>query len=396
MNQFAVLPSNGGGTRHFELGRELVRRGWKVTVVASDFVLHSRLYSRRSSAADGSLIMEEADGVTFAWVHSTAYADNNWRRARNWASFAIAARRVASAFEDASIIIGSSPQPLAALAGYRAARQLGVPFVLEIRDLWPESLEAVSGRRSAAYHVIRGLMRFLYPRAERVIVLAKGVGDYLADAGTVPLNRIVYAPNGIDSSVFTEREDAVRPAFTALYAGAHGPANGLDTVLDAAHLLRDQTEIRFMLVGDGPIKQALKAAAAARRLPNVEFLDPVPKRDMPALLARADGGLMVLRDSPLFAFGVSPNKLFDYLGAGLPVICNVPGDVAHMVADARAGVQTTDSTAPALAAAVRELAARAPADRGVMGRAGQEWVRREHARDVVGARLDAGLRALLK
>ena len=180
-----------------------------------------------------------------------------------------------------------------------------------------------------------------------------------------------------------------------MYAGAHGPANGLDVVLEAAALLRDEPRVRFLLVGDGPSKPALVASAAAAGLGNVEFRDPVAKREIPRLFADADAGLMVLRDTPLFAFGVSPNKLFDYLGASLPVVCNVPGEVAGMLADAGAGEQAADGSAAALADAVRRMLAHPPERRAEMGRAGRAWVTREHDRPVLAQRLDALLSSLL-
>lgn len=395
VNQFALLPSDGGGTRHFELGRELVRRGWRVTVVASDFALHARQYTRRRSSDDHQAYEEELEGVRFVWLHTHAYDVNNWRRLRNWASFVSSSRRASNLIGPASVVIGSSPQPLAAIAGFQLAKARHAPFVLEVRDLWPETLQALSTRRGLAFHGIGTILRFLYARAQRVVVLAKGVGDTLVREGHVERSRVVYAPNGVDPAMFLTRGEAPGGPFTAVYAGAHGPLNGLETVLDAAELLRERLDIRFLLVGDGPSKAALQAAAHSRQLSNVEFLASTPKRDMPALLARCHAGLMVLRDTPLFAFGVSPNKLFDYLGAGLPVVCNVPGDVAGMVADAHAGEQAADASARALADAVVRLAATPSAQRADMGRSGQEWVRREHARDVVAEHLDAALRALL-
>ena len=194
--------------------------------------------------------------------------------------------------------------------------------------------------------------------------------------------------------VVRSRPDTGAP-FTLVYAGAHGPANGLDTVLDAAALLRDQ-RVRFLLVGDGPSKAALEARAAREQLSNVQFCDPIPKTAMPELLASAHAGLMVLRDAPLFAFGVSPNKLFDYLASGLPVVCNVPGDVAAMVRDAAAGEQATDASPRALANAILRLAQQTPAVLRAMGDEGRAWVGREHGRSVLAQRLDAALRALIE
>src|SRR6185312_14912166 len=274
------------------------------------------------------------------------------------------------------------------------ARRLRVPFVLEVRDLWPESLVAAGGRRGPAYHALGALAKRLYARADRIIVLARGTGDHLAGLGVDP-RRIVYVPNGADPTPAARRQSRPDAPFTLVYAGAHGPANGLDTVLDAAALIRDQA-VRIILVGDGPSKSALQSRAAQEQLSNVEFHDPVPKTAMPALLASAHAGLMVLREAPLFTFGVSPNKLFDYLAAGLPVVCNVPGEVASMLREASAGAQAADASPRALANAILKLAQQPPDTLRAMGDAGRAWVGREHGRPVLAQRLDAALRALVE
>src|SRR5690606_33213648 len=142
---------------------------------------------------------------------------------------------------------------------------------------------------------------------------------------------------------------------TLVYAGAHGPANGLQSVLDAAALLGAASDITFVLVGDGPDRPRLEQEAHTRGLTQVSFVGPVPKPELTRIFAEADAGLMILREAPLFSFAVSPNKLFDYFAAGLPVINNVAGDVADMVAQSGAGVQASDSSGESLAAAVTQF-----------------------------------------
>jgi len=393
INHFAVTPSDGGGTRHFELARELTRRNWHVTIAASDFHLHTRGYTRRPSATARAPISEQIDGVTFLWLWAAPYERNDWRRAHNWLSFQRSLAHWHSNGSRPDVIIGSSPQLFAALAGYRMARRLHVPFLFEVRDLWPESLIAAGGRKGPAYHTLGAIARHLYKHADRVIVLTRGVAGFLEQRG-VPHDKLIYIPNGADTETYIPHIRSRRP-FTLIYAGAHGPANGLETVLDAGELLADQP-VRMLLVGDGPSKSELRAKAERRELANVEFLDPVPKSEMPALLSRADAGLMVLRNAPLFSYGVSPNKLFDYLAAGLPVACNVPGEVAKLLHQSGAGEQARDSSARALADAIMRIAMRTPRERERMGTSGREWVAREHSRPVLGKRLDHALRDVMQ
>lgn len=394
VNHFAVAPDMGGGTRHFEMGRELVKRGWAVTIAASDFHLHGRTYTRRASEADRSARMETLDGVRFAWLWAAPYEKNDSRRAWNWMSFGRSLGQWANGTERPDIVMGSTPHLFAALAAWRAARRHRVPFVLEVRDLWPESLAVGSFRRGPSYWALHVLARFLYRVADRIVVLAQGVADFLARAGVAP-ERIVLAPNGVDVAVYGSATRAPRTELRLAYAGAHGPANGLEAVLDAAALLRDEPRVTFDLVGDGPSKTALVARARARDLDNVRFREPIAKSAMPTFLAECDAGLMVLKDVPLFAFGVSPNKLFDYWGASLPVICNVPGEVADMVRQSGAGIQSRDASGEALADAIRQLLALSPVERAAMGARGRAWVERERDRPILTARLDAALRDLL-
>ncbi len=396
INHFAVVPGEGGGTRHFEMSRELVRRGWDVTVAASDVHLQSRTYTRRDGAADRRVIHEDLDGVRFRYLWSAPYERNDWRRAWNWISFARELLRWTPDGGRPDVVIGSSPHLFAALAGWLRARQWGVPFVFEVRDLWPESMTAAGGSKGVVYTGFDRIARWLYAHSDRIVCLARGTMDYLERERSVPRDRLAFVPNGVDPEAFPPVDrDSTGPT-TFVYAGAHGPANGLDVVLDAAERLQGRDDIRIQLVGDGPAKADLQADAARRGLTNVEFADPVPKAAMPGVLAAADAGLMVLRQTPLFAFGVSPNKLFDYMGASLPVVCNVPGEVEGMVASAGAGFQAAPGSGEALATAMERIADTPPAQRAAKGAAGRAWVAREHGRTVLAERLDEILRDLVE
>ena len=395
INHFALTPDEGGGTRHFDTARELVRRDWSVSLAASDFHYVSRTYIRRKDEKVGGALTEHREGVEFNWLWSAPYTRNDWRRGWNWLSFSWSLLRWEPPTGRPDVVIGSSPHLFAALAGARLADRWDVPFLLEVRDLWPESMIAVGGRKRAAFRVLDQIARFLYRRADRIICLAKGTARYLEEERLVAPDRLVYVPNGVDPEACPVVNRPVRETFTVLYAGAHGPANGLDRVLEAARLLRARSECRFLFVGDGPAKEELVRCAREWDLDNVEFRDPVPKVSMPSILAEADAGLMVLRDAPLFAFGVSPNKLFDYFGASLPVICNVPGEVAGMVQEASAGVLARSGSAEALADAILQLASRSPPARAQMGASGRRWVLDRHGLPQLAERLDDVLRSVL-
>ena len=393
VNHFSVAATEAGGTRHIEMARALMPLGWQVTIAASDFNLQRRVYTHRREG-DRRTVHESIDGVSIRWLYTRPYRQNDGRRVLNWLSFSRQLGREDWDSEAPDVIIGSSPHLFAAWAARRVARRLRKPFVFEVRDLWPESLLVTGRRRSLGYHALGVLARSLYKSADRILVLAQGSADYLRDRGH-PASKLVCVPNGVDTTAFGEAARPARTTLTFVYAGAHGPANGLEAVLGAAHRLLGDPSIRFLLVGDGPSKAGLAAMAERLGLSNLEFRTPVPKDEMPALLAEADAGLMVLREAPLFAFGVSPNKLFDYLAAALPVVGNVPGEVARMLAGAGAGVTAADSSAGALAEAIRRLASLPPEERAAMGQRGRAWVAAEHARPTLARRLDSMLRELV-
>lgn len=377
------------------MARELVQHGWDVTVAASDVHLQSRTYTRRAGAEDRRVISEDLDGVRFRYLWSAPYERNDWRRAWNWLSFSRELLRFTPDGGRPDIVIGSSPHLFAALAAWRRARAWGVPFVFEVRDLWPESMTAAGGSKGVVYTGFDAIARHLYKRSDAIVCLARGTAEYLQRERGVPVERLAFIPNGVDPESFEEVERPERGTTTFVYAGAHGPANGLDAVLDAASRLRDRPDIRFRFVGDGPAKTDLVSEAERLKLSSVVFDDPVPKAHMPNVLAEADVGLMVLRNTPLFAFGVSPNKLFDYMGASLPVVCNVPGEVEAMVREAGAGTQAEPGSGASLGDAVVQMADRTPTERATMGAAGRAWVSREHGRAVLAERLDGVLRSLL-
>jgi glycosyltransferase involved in cell wall biosynthesis len=374
------------------MAHELFRTGqWQVTLAASDFNLQSRKFTRRNSATDRRPVPEMTMGVNFCWLWSSPYVGNDWRRIRNWVSFAWSLLRADRQLGHFDVVVGSSPHLIAAFAAYIVARRRRVPFVFEVRDLWPESLQVGSARRGIAYRVLQQIANTLYRVADRLVVLTEGVGTYLVQAG-VPSVKIVFAPNGVSISHFSEtspQQDGA--AIRLIYAGAHGPANGLDIVIDAAVRLAHRKDIQFVLLGDGIERERLRSRADALQLPNICFADPVAKEQMPRVLAGCSAGLMILKDVPLFAFGVSPNKLFDYWAASLPVINTVPGEVADLVVASGGGIQVEAATGEALSRAVLEFAEWPVERRRTIGTAGRAWVRAHRDRPLIAGRFAEAL-----
>jgi glycosyltransferase involved in cell wall biosynthesis len=259
------------------------------------------------------------------------------------------------------LVIASSTPLTVALPALAARRLRGTPFLFEIRDPWPESPRALGGVPGPVLAGMELLADAACRRAERVIALTEGMAETARARGA---QAVTVLPQGADLDLFRPASPRRDGGMLALYAGAHGAANGLDQLLDAAALLRG-AGITLLLVGEGARKPALMARAAAEALP-VRFRDPMPKPDLARLMAGADVALLCLAPVPQFGAWSAPNKLVEALAAGLPVVANVPGDAARLLAEG-CGIATPPGDAAALAAAL--LALRDPARRAAMGKA---------------------------
>ena len=397
LNQFAVTPDQGGGTRHLELSKELVKKGWKVILLASDFGLQSRSYAKRVNSLYREPVLENHEGVQLVWLWAAPYSLNNWRRLWNWVSFWLSAVRHEKSLPAIDLVIGSSPQPLAALAGLQISKRKKVPFWLEVRDLWPESLEAATGKKGGLFYgFVRILITYLYSRADKIIHLAEGTDGYLAKYG-VPKTKLIFLPNGADVSQFLEPHRASQQEhINFVYLGSHGPANGLETLVEAAGIIGPKSGISFHMIGDGPIKKNLEVLAMNRGCGHLKFHPAVSKKQAIQRLRKASAGLMILRDEPLFQEAVSPNKVFDYMAAGLPVVSNVRGEVGRIIQEARAGLVAKDGSTQALATTISEFSNLPLCERNRMGNAGRQWMRKNRDRAVVAGTFHRALEETLQ
>jgi glycosyltransferase involved in cell wall biosynthesis len=394
VNQYALPPSASGGTRHYSLARALRARGTEVEIFCS-----TRNYLTGAPIAEAGT--RECAGVTFTFV-DTGGARAVGRRAGRLATmlgFVRGFRSVARARSGGpDVIVGSTPSPIAAWAAAGEARRRGLPFVLEVRDLWPRTLLDVGGlsRWHPAVWLFAVLERALYRRADRIVTLLPLAEQHIRavypDAAPV-----TWIPNGVDLRLVPPDTPAPpRPdgAFTVMYAGAHGPANALDAVLDAASILERRKPgcFRFLLVGDGHDKPRLQSRAAAEALHHVRFHDPVPKAEIYDHMAQADTLVVNMNRGNLYRFGISFNKLYDYMAVGRPVVSGT--DAANdPVAEAGAGITVPANDPEALAAALEQLAAATPAERAAMGARGREFVAEHHDIERLAARFDEVLHA---
>ncbi len=387
LNHYAVPPDMPGGTRHYELGRQLAKLGYDVTILASSF----HHIQRRETKLTGkqSWRVEEIDGVRFVWLRTFPYQGNDWRRAFNMISYTARSYwtgrrlpKVSGTIPEPDVIIGSSVHLLAVVSADLLARHFDSSFVMEVRDLWPQTLVDMGklSEHSLVTRLLRSLEKWLYRRAERIVVLLPKAGDYIAGLG-IDRDKVRWIPNGVDLAAFPSRppQPSSNEQFTVMYVGAHGEANNLDLLLDAASQIQQKgySRIQFVFVGDGPEKERLQLRCKRMALVNTAFREPVAKRSIPNVLAGADALAFVLRDIGVFKYGISSNKLFDYLAAGKPVLfaCDA---VNNLVDEAQSGISIPPGNSTALTSAIIDLYQMSPENRTAMGRRGRAYVEQNY------------------
>lgn len=380
LNHFAKTPDAPGGNRHYDLFTRLP--GWEVSVLAAD----------RNNMAKSRQTSTGSSPVRFV---PTVGGRSSLGRVLNWVSYAITALVIGLRGPTPDVVYASSPHLLAGLSGWMIARARRAAFVLEVRDIWPRILVDM-GTMSESSVLYRSLLRleaFLYRSADVVVHLAAGNCEYLIDHKVGP-DRLHFIPNSVAPSATEPSRTDVRTKLgldgtVAIYTGAHGRANGLDHLLSAARdLASEENDLLVVLVGDGTEKDRLVRRAQDESIENVRFLDPVPKRELPDLYAAADLGVHVLEDVPLFRHGVSPNKIMDYMAAGLPIVTNSPGEAGDVVLDAQAGIVADPLE---LAHGIRQLLGTSPVERKRMGDRGLRYVQEHRNPDLMAQRLKRAL-----
>jgi lipopolysaccharide/colanic/teichoic acid biosynthesis glycosyltransferase len=358
IHQNFVSGQEAGGTRHYELARHLVQQGHQVTIIASpvSYLTGQILPSTRGHWT----VREQVDGIDVlrTWAY-TALHRNFFTRVLSFLSFMISSFVAALWVRDVNIVCGTNPPIFQAVTAYLVARLKRVPFVFEVRDLWPDfAIETGVLRNPLLIWASRRLERFLYHHADRLIVNSPGFIPHLRRCG-VPEDKIDLVPNGVEVDMFapSDKGEAVRQElgldgkFIALYAGAHGLANDLGTILLAAKRLENYPDIIFVLVGDGKERPNLIRQAEELGLPNVRFVPAQPKARMPQFLAAADVCVAILKAIPMFTT-TYPNKVFDYMAAGRPTVLAIDGAIRKVVEAADGGIFAQPGDPEALAEAV--------------------------------------------
>ena len=406
MHQYYLMPGQPGGTRFNEMARMWSERGHDVTVIAGT-VDHAS--GAKPERYRGKWVTKERDGqVTVLRCNvPSVYGKSFLGRKLGFLVFTLSASTAALMGPRPDVVIATSPPLIAVIPGWIAARVRlrPCPWIFEMRDLWPESAVTTGVLRRDAL-----LTRLLYKleswaarSATRVNVLTPAFHDDIVARGLKESERICFVPNGADIEMFEpgprdnemRREFGWGDRFVAMYAGAHGLANAVGQLLDAAEHLRERPDIFIACVGDGPERSRLEAEARARGLDNIRFYGAQPKALMPAIVRASDLGLAVLQDNPTFRT-VYPNKVFDYMSCARPSLLAIDGIARQLVCeDAGAGVFARPEDGKAIADGIASLADD-PLACARMGAAGRSWVAENASRAGLAERYLAIMQNLMK
>ncbi|MBN1447426.1 MAG: glycosyltransferase family 4 protein [Bacteroidetes bacterium] len=342
--------------RAYEFSRRWVEAGHRVTVLCGvpnhptgEVYPGYRQQWRRQETIDGIEVHR-------MWVYVTANA-GTLRRTLNYLSFGLTSVLGSLRIDAPDVCIASTPQFFAGLAGTVVRRLKHIPLVLEVRDLWPDSIAAVdaaAGKRTMA--LLRRIERFMYRSAQRIVIVSPAFRAHIERCG-IPGERIDVIPNGVNTALFYPRAgerrhfSAFTKRFLVGYIGTHGLAHGLESLLAAAKLLSNEN-VHFVLVGEGARKAELKRRA--ERMHNVTFYDRRPRETVAEMYAELDAALVLLRDIPLFQT-VIPSKMFEIMGSGIPLILGVDGQAREILDAADGGIAIPPENPEALAHAILRL-----------------------------------------
>ncbi|MHC4542996.1 MAG: glycosyltransferase family 4 protein [Planctomycetota bacterium] len=388
LNHYAGSRIHGMEYRHFYLAKYFREMGIELIIISASF--HHLLTKPPTTK------YEQVDGIPYIWVKTFRYRKNNIRRVINMFEFSLRlAFKRTKQLPEPDVIIASSPHPFVALNGYLFAKRYKAKFLFEVRDLWPLTL--IEWGYSVNHPLIKSMSiieKFTYKHCDYTVSLISGAKEYMIKHG-LRGDKFVYIPNGIDLKIIDtnisklpERHNKIindlkkEGKLIVLYIGNHGTANALDNLIEAAKILHRDPKIHFVLVGKGPEKEDLIRKVQNYNLSNTTFLDPVDKSQVSSLTREGDIGYIGLQKKDLFKYGVSPNKLFEYMASGLPIVSAID-TTGDEVLEAACGFSVPAENPLALAETLKETSKLSKKRLNEMGKRGQEYVKKTHSYEVL-------------
>ena len=394
---------NAPANRVHEHARIWVKEGHEVTVITG-VPNHPR--GTLFPGYENRFQEQTIDGVRVVrtWMYLTPNAGFA-KRIANYLLFLCTAILASFRLERPDVVVATSPQFFCGVAGALVAKLKRRPFVLEVRDLWPDSIVQLGQLENpTVIRVLEGIESWLYRSASAVVVLTRAFARHVEARG-VPVERIELVYNGIDAESFQPRprdealleKHGLAGSFTVAYVGTLGLAHGLVQVLEAAELLRDRMpDLHLVFIGDGADRERIQAEARGRGLDRVHFTGLLPREEVPAWLSSLDVLLVMLRDLAVFET-VIPSKIFEYLALERPIVLAAPraSEIRAMVESADAGC-SIDAENPELLAEAIAAIREAPEEAARQAKCGHDWVMRDFRRDDLARRMAARLRAVVE
>lgn len=400
VNHYAQIPTGTGGTRHYSIARELIRCGWTATIFASSVELNT---NRQRLAEGETHRVDETAAGKFYWIRSPEYSGNGIGRMLNMFHFSLRLLTVpkVGVVPNPDVIVGSSVHPFAAFAAMILAFIRRTPFIFEVRDLWPQTLIDLGRIKpmSPLAILLRLMERIMYRRSSLIITLLPDAWKYIEHFG-VQREKIRYVPNGADLEIFSEPADSGKDKepFCLMYFGSFGNANGIDQLIEGMAEVRvadPNGRIVLDLIGEGPLKAHYQHQAESLGLSQVRFQPGVPRSAIPKIAAEADAFVVCLPDIPLYKFGISLNKLYDYMAAGRPIIfAGNPSN--NPVSESGSGISISPGDPVAFRDAVLSIVQMPAAQRAELGRKGRDFVRANFSFEMIAKRFAAVLDNALK
>ncbi|MGC2059590.1 MAG: glycosyltransferase family 4 protein [Candidatus Sulfotelmatobacter sp.] len=390
ISQYFPPEMGAPAARAVELSRHWVAAGHQVTVLTG-FPNHpTGVVPREYRDKFRRLVAhEQTHGVHVVRSWLLPFPNRKaYERILNYCSFCISAATTGIFLSRPDVVIATSPQLLVGLSGWCVARWKRVPFVFEVRDLWPESLTAVGmgDGDSLLHRCLAKIAGFLYRRSDRVVVVTSAFEDYLVEHWKVPREKVSVIENGVETQLFSpepatalKRQLGAEGKFVVSYIGTIGMAHGLETIIESAtRLQHSNPEIVFLILGEGTEKVSVMSQARERRLENVRFVEQQPREKIPGYICASDVCLVLLKKADLFKT-VIPTKMLEFMSCARPVILGVDGQARAILEEARGGLVIEPENSDALVSAIRLLAAN-PQMAAELGRNGRQYIVRKFSR----------------
>jgi len=380
-NHHALTPDMSGGTRHYDFAKELIKRGHSVTIVASSF--HYSKYEEMKEYGDREYLEETIDNIDFIWIKTPPYFGNGISRIKNMLSYTVKVLKYIPKLnlEKPDIIVGSSVHLFAVYSAYKLSKKYTTPFVMEVRDIWPQTLIDMGISKWHPFIILLGVLeKYLYKKADKIISNLPYAYEHIEKY--VSKEKFSWISNGVDLSNIKYTPKIQNKKFVISYTGAIGVANNLQVLLYVAKKLQDKKDIYFRIVGDGAQKEKLEKFVIKENLQNVSIENPVPKNEVTNILENSDVLFLSLIDSPLYRFGISLNKLFDYMASGRVVVF-AGNSKNNPIKDAHAGYSIVPDDVEILEKTILEIYTLSQEDRNEIGQKIRTYAEQNYAIEVL-------------